>query len=54
MEVTYKSGYPAFLGHIPVSMIVLVVEVSSAIVLMFLQGSVEGSHVAQSRLCVWS
>ncbi len=32
---------PAFLGHIPVSMIVLVVVVSSAIVLMSLQGSVE-------------
>ncbi len=39
MEVTYKSWYPAFLGHISVSMIVLVVEVSSAIVLMFLQVS---------------
>ncbi len=54
MEVTYKSWYPAFLGHIPVSMVVLVVEVSSAVVLMFLQGSVEGSHVVQSRVCVWS
>jgi hypothetical protein len=39
VEVTYKSWYPAFLGHISVSMIVLVVEVSSAIVLMFLQVS---------------
>ncbi len=37
MEVTYKSWYPAFLDHISVSMIVLVVEVSSAIVLMFLK-----------------
>jgi hypothetical protein len=35
VEVTYKSWYPAVLGHISVSMIVLVVEVSSAIVLMF-------------------
>jgi hypothetical protein len=39
MEVTYKLWYPVFLGHISVSMIVLVVEVSSAIVLMFLQVS---------------
>jgi hypothetical protein len=44
MELTYKSWYPTFLDHILVSMIMLVVEVDSVIVLMFLE---------VSKDCMW-